>query len=147
MIRTLIILVGLTSAAASAQVQIGRDGIRAGGTTIDRSGIHAPQADIRDDADDSETRASRRTIVVNGTTRDVDCRNGELVLNGNNSRFTVSNCSRVTIAGNHNDLHVNFSTPGRLTVVGNDNRVAWHKAGDIQVRVTNPGNNNSVVRH
>jgi len=129
----------------AAQVSVGPDGIRSGGTRIDATGIHAEGTDVTA-AGVAENGRGGTVIRTNGQTRTVDCDGGRLTVNGNANHLTVRRCSAVTVNGNANHLNAAFAADGRLSVMGNRNTVAWSAPPRVRVAVASPGTRNSVTR-
>ena len=132
-------------AAVMAQVSIGPDGIRSGGTRIDAGGVHAPGAEVTAAGVRSGTGGGT-VILTNGGTRSVDCHGGRLTVDGNANRLDVVRCATVTVAGNDNVVTARFDAPGRIGVPGNRNRITWRAGPRIQVQVSTLGNRNAVAR-
>lgn len=135
------------SLSAEAQVSVGPDGVRSGGTRIDSTGVHTPSADVT-----SATVRGRRdgvgaTIVrTNGGHRAIDCSGRSVQIDGNSNHFTIANCSAVTLNGNANVLSIRFNRPGHVAVMGNRNQVTYSAAPRTRASASNMGSKNVVVR-
>ena len=139
-----LMLAGLAVPAA-AQVSIGPNGVRSGGTVIDARGVHTAGADVTGSGVRTGHGATT-TISSNNGDRSVDCRGGVLSVEGNGNRLEVTHCRSVGVNGNGNTLAVRFDAPGRIAVMGNRNRVTWRAAPAVRVSVTNLGTHSEVTR-
>lgn len=135
-------------AAAEAQVSISNGVVRAGGVTVDSTGVHTPGAAVtrRGVVTRGGTRTgAAQTIVANGQHRAVDCGGGSLAIAGNANTVSVSNCTRVDVAGNHNQIVASFARDGAVSMPGNHNVLRWRAPAAIRVGVDDPGTGNRVI--
>ena len=117
-------LIGALAFPAAAQT-IDASGVRAGGVRIDATGIHSGGASVTRHGVRSGSGGDH-TINGNRAVREVNCGGRSLVVNGNENTLTATDCSSITLAGNHN-------------------RLKWHRDRG-STAVTNVGNGNQV-RH
>ena len=90
-----LMLAGLAVPAA-AQVSIGPNGVRSGGTVIDARGVHTAGADVTGSGVRTGHGATT-TISSNNGDRSVDCRGGVLSVEGNGNRLEVTHCRSVGV--------------------------------------------------
>lgn len=136
----------LFATSTTAQVRVDGTGVRTPGVRVDSSGVHTGNTDVTSRGV-SVGRGGGTTIDTNGQHRSVSCGGGALTVNGNRNDLTISDCSRVTIAGNSNVASVDYRGPrGSLFVPGNRNSVRWHAGARTRVSASAPGTKNSVSR-
>jgi len=64
---------------------------------------------------------------VYGYASHISCGTLPVLLNGNRMDLTVDGaCSRVEVAGDHNDISINMVPGGEIRITGSHNDVTWH---------------------
>ena len=141
----------IAASPALAQVSVGNGVVRAGGVTVDSSGVHTPGAEVTGHGVAMRRGGGMRSgrsqsIVANGQHRTVDCGGGSLVVAGNSNVVTVSNCARVAVPGNNNQVTASFRANGAVSMPGNHNMLHWSAPETVKVGVDDPGTGNHVTR-
>lgn len=103
------------------------------------------------------------TITANRSNGSRDCKGGAVRITGNNNHYTFTNCSKVSVLGNYNDVtlgagagsvellgnynRANVDSLEAASLPGNYNTVTWAQgAGGKDPRIDNPGRFNKVTR-
>ncbi len=86
---------------------------------------------------------------VNGVDQSaqIDCKGGEARVSGTGNDVRITgNCSRLTVNGVDNKIHVAMAANGIVSVSGTDNDVQWIAPGKATIRRNVQGVDNQVRR-
>lgn len=86
---------------------------------------------------------------VNGVDQraQIDCKGGEARVSGTGNEVHISgNCTRLTVNGVDNAIHVAMAANGVISVSGTDNDVVWTAPGKATIRRNVQGVDNQVRR-
>jgi hypothetical protein len=84
-------------------------------------------------------------VVQSKLTRALDCKGGDLTVEGDDDVLNVAGCAIINVVGNRNKMTVHLLPQSRIAALGDNNHIVFIHAPGFEARATSTGTGNEIV--